>query len=298
MSPLSLHALRLAGLTLVLAVAVPVAAQESGDDNQPAEPPAPSAAPAEPPHSPAPPASSAPAQAAPRAPKVPLDVAIDKSKVDLKEHHLELVASRNLVRVTAHVVGDSGAVLAHVDRDLQSHPAGAPLVVSWTPGADEPVSRIEVFVWDADGYYKGVALTPWAVSVPHEEVNFATDSAVIGDSDRPKLEASLAKVREALAKHPEIQGVNLFIAGHTDTVGDGTYNLKLSRKRAEAIAQWFRQHGLRIGIGWEGFGETALLVKTADNVDEPRNRRVDYILSVDEPVYKSTGARPVWKRVP
>ena len=84
---------------------------------------------------------------------------------------------------------------------------------------------------------------------------------------------------------------------NTDTVGDASYNLLLSRQRAQAIAKWFRQRGLKIPIGYEGFGETALLVKTADEVDEPRNRRVDYILSVDEPVFKSSGLRPTWYRV-
>jgi hypothetical protein len=55
---------------------------------------------------------------------------------------------------------------------------------------------------------------------------------------------------------------------------------------------------LKIPIAFEGFGESALLVKTADEVDEPRNRRADYILSVEEPVFKSSGFRPSWSRVP
>jgi outer membrane protein OmpA-like peptidoglycan-associated protein len=227
-----------------------------------------------------------------------LDLVIDKSKVDLKGHHLELNASRTLVKVTIHVVGESGAVLADEARELAAHPAGSPLVVQWTPSSDEAVVRIEVFVYDVDGYYKGIAVTPWAVVIPHEEVNFRHDSAQIDEAERPKLEASFAKVSEALAKHREIQGVTLFIAGHTDTVGDAGYNLRLSRQRALAIARWFRQRGLKVGIACEGFGESALLVKTADEVDEPRNRRVDYILSVDEPVFKSSGFRPNWMRVP
>ena len=36
--------------------------------------------------------------------------------------------------------------------------------------------------------------------------------------------------------------------------------------------------------------------KTADNGDEPRNRRVDYILSIEEPVVRATGFRPSWER--
>jgi outer membrane protein OmpA-like peptidoglycan-associated protein len=229
--------------------------------------------------------------------RVPLDLTIDKSKVDLREHHLELRASRDLVKVTVHVVGESGTVLSDEERALTSHPAGTPLVVQWTPSSDEGVVRIEVFVYSVDGYYKGVALTPWSVTIPHEEVNFKHDSSQIEDPEKPKLEASFASVAQALAKHQEIRGVTLFIAGHTDTVGDANYNLRLSKQRALSIGRWFRQRGLRIPIACEGFGESALLVKTADEVDEPRNRRVDYILSVDEPVFKASGYHPSWPRL-
>jgi outer membrane protein OmpA-like peptidoglycan-associated protein len=236
---------------------------------------------------------------APRPPssRAPLQLLIDKSKVDLNDHHLELKASRNLAKVTLHVVGDSGTVLADEARELSSHPAGTPLVVRWSPSSDEPVVRIEVFAYDVDGYYKGIAITPWSVVIPHEEVNFKTDSSQIEDPEKPKLEASFLKITEALATHPQLH-VTLFVAGHTDTVGDASYNLRLSRLRAQSIARWFRQRGLKIPIAFEGFGEFSLLVKTADEVDEPRNRRADYILSVDEQVFKSTGARPSWNRVP
>jgi outer membrane protein OmpA-like peptidoglycan-associated protein len=229
--------------------------------------------------------------------KAPLQVTVDKSKVDLVEHHLELKASRALARVTLKVTGDSGAMIADVDRELALYPAGKPLVVDWQPSSDETVERIEVFAYDGEGYYKGIAITPWSVFVPHEEVNFRTDSAQIDDPEKPKLEASFARVTEALAKHADLH-VTLFIGGNTDTVGDASYNLLLSRRRAQAIATWFRQRGVKIPIAFEGFGEYALAVKTEDNVDEPRNRRVDYILSVDEPAFKSSGNRPAWRRIP
>jgi outer membrane protein OmpA-like peptidoglycan-associated protein len=227
----------------------------------------------------------------------PLRVDVDKSKVDLKEHHLELVASRPLTKVTLKVTGDSGTVLDSQSLDLGPHPAGTPLVVRWSPLNDEPVMRIEVFAFDATGAWRSITITPWSITIPHEEVNFRTDSYQIDDPQKPKLEASFAKINEALAKHPDIR-VTLFLAGHTDTVGDASYNLRLSRQRAQSIAAWFRQRGLKLPIAFEGFGETALLVKTADEVDEPRNRRCDYILSVEEPVFKTTGRRPGWARLP
>jgi outer membrane protein OmpA-like peptidoglycan-associated protein len=231
--------------------------------------------------------------------KSPLQVDIDKSKVDLSEHHLELRASRALLRVTIKVTGDSGAVLADDSLDLGPQPAGAPLVVRWAPSSDEPVARIEVVVYDTEGYYykRTIDSWSWSVAIPHEEVNFKTDSYEIEEAEKPKLEASFGKVTEALARHPEIR-VTLFLAGNTDTVGDAGHNLRLSRQRAQAIAKWFRQRGLKIPIAFEGFGESALLVKTADQVDEPRNRRVGYFLSVDAPVFKSSGYRPSWSRLP
>lgn len=227
----------------------------------------------------------------------PLQVEVDKAKVNLTEHHLELRASHDLVKVTIKVTGDSGNVLDNQSTDLGPQPANAPLVVRWSPIDEEPVAKIEVSAYDADGAWRTITLVPWSIAIPHEEVNFRTDSFQIDDPEKPKLEASFVKVTESLGKHPEIK-VTLFIAGHTDTVGDAGYNLRLSRQRAQSIARWFRQRGLKIPIAFEGFGESALLVKTADEVDEPRNRRVDYILSVDEPVFKTTGRRPGWTRVP
>jgi outer membrane protein OmpA-like peptidoglycan-associated protein len=104
-------------------------------------------------------------------------------------------------------------------------------------------------------------------------------------------------VTETLGKHKNIGQAVLFIAGHTDTVGTNEHNFRLSLARAQSIANWFRRRGLAIPIAYEGFGKTSLLVKTADDVDEPRNRRVDYILAVDEPTLKTTGFRAGWKRV-
>ena len=53
---------------------------------------------------------------------------------------------------------------------------------------------------------------------------------------------------------------------------------------------------------YEGFGEEALKVATADQTDEPRNRRADYVLgAATAPPPGSLGplaARASWKAVP
>ncbi len=230
-------------------------------------------------------------------PGEPLRIQIDKSTVDLKAHRLELKISRPAGKVTIKVYGESGAVLADSETSFEGEPAFAPLVVQWSPSSDESVGKIELYAYDVDGYYTGVALTPWSIVVPHEEVNFARDSSEIAPSEKPKLEASYAKIADALKRHRELGTITLFIAGHTDTVGTAAHNLQLSNRRAFSIARWFQSRGLPIPIAYEGFGESALLVKTADEVNQPRNRRVDYILAVDEPALKATAFRPSWKRL-
>jgi outer membrane protein OmpA-like peptidoglycan-associated protein len=222
-----------------------------------------------------------------------LQVSIDRSKVDLANHKLEVKLSRAADKVRIKVLGESGAVLAEVETAFNGAAAGTPLAMSWTPSSEEAVARIEVWGYDTGGYYSGVAIIPWNVSIPHEEVQFETDSDVIRASEVPKLEASLKKVSDALAKHKELGKITLYIVGHTDTVGSAEHNLGLSRRRARSIAAWFKGKGLKNPISYEGLGETAPLVKTADEVDEPKNRRVDYILALEPP--RAASGEVAWK---
>jgi outer membrane protein OmpA-like peptidoglycan-associated protein len=231
----------------------------------------------------------------------PLKVQVDKSKVDLKQHRLEVKMSHPAGKVKIEVYADSEAVIAEEEQDFSGRPAGTPLVVTWTPSSDAAVARIEVHAFDAAGNWVGVEIAPWFVPIPHEDVNFRTGSSDIDEPETPKLEAAFAKLQDVLAKdaahgrmHP---GITLYIAGHTDTVGSAAHNLKLSQDRARSIASWFRQRGVKLPISFEGFGETSPEVKTADNVDEPRNRRVDYVLSDGPPTY-SAAFKPSWKRIP
>lgn len=68
----------------------------------------------------------------------------------------------------------------------------------------------------------------------------------------------------------------IWVVGHTDTVGSDAYNDTLSIRRAERVRQ------LLIGLGVptdsiliKGKGKRDPLVPTPDNTDEPRNRRVE-----------------------
>ena len=230
-----------------------------------------------------------------------LKVAVDKGKVDMKAHRLEVKMSRPAGKVKITVYGESNAVLADDEQDFTGRAGGTPLIVTWTPSSDEPVGKIAVRAYDAQGNWVGVEIAPWFVNIPHDDVNFKTDSAEIDAPEVPKVEAAFAKIEEALAKDSAAgrmhAGITLYIAGHTDTVGNPTHNFKLSQDRARSIAAWFRKRGVKIPISYEGFGETSLAVKTADNIDEVKNRRADYVLSDGPPTLSNT-FKPSWKRIP
>jgi len=221
-----------------------------------------------------------------------LEVSIDREKVDIPHHRLEVKLNRPAEKVRLKVVGESGTVLAELEQAFNGAAAGTALVVTWEPSSSEAVARIEVWGHDTKGFYAGIAIEPWSVNIDHEEVNFQTDSDVIRPSEAPKLEASLKKINEVTSKYKGTSTITLFIKGHTDTVGSAEYNVGLSRRRARSIASWFRGHGLKLAIAFEGLGESSPIVKTADETDEPRNRRVDYILALEPPKLPATFA---WK---
>ncbi len=66
------------------------------------------------------------------------------------------------------------------------------------------------------------------------------------------------------------------VIGFTDTVGDLLYNQALSLRRAAGIRDALVRHGVdRQAISIAGRGKHDLLVPTADQTPEPRNRRVE-----------------------
>ena len=65
------------------------------------------------------------------------------------------------------------------------------------------------------------------------------------------------------------------LVGHADRSGPSSYNLRLSKRRARAVAVALGRRGLRARIDPpRGMGESDLRVPTGDGVREIQNRRV------------------------
>jgi len=73
--------------------------------------------------------------------------------------------------------------------------------------------------------------------------------------------------------------VDIVISGHTDTVATKTHNYTLGLKRAKALYDILLANGVAAAsISVTSHGEGNPLIKTADNVAEPKNRRVEIMI--------------------
>lgn len=77
----------------------------------------------------------------------------------------------------------------------------------------------------------------------------------------------------------ERESQSISVVGHTDTAGNRQYNLLLSTQRAKAVSRLLIEKGVKSSsLKSTSHGEENPLIKTADNVNEPRNRRVEVIV--------------------
>ena len=66
------------------------------------------------------------------------------------------------------------------------------------------------------------------------------------------------------------------VAGHADRSGSESYNLDLSRHRAENVAKRLIRGGVpAVAVAIEAYGETRPAVATEDGIGEPANRRTE-----------------------
>lgn len=92
-------------------------------------------------------------------------------------------------------------------------------------------------------------------------------------------EDSAALIRQILAEVRRRSVPDVAIVGHTDTRGSYASNAKLAARRAEVVKDIVIDAGIDPQlIAVTSLGESRPLVATADNVDEPKNRRVEVVI--------------------
>jgi outer membrane protein OmpA-like peptidoglycan-associated protein len=103
----------------------------------------------------------------------------------------------------------------------------------------------------------------------HYRFYFQTGSADL----LPEANAELAKAKAAIQAR---KSCDLSVIGHTDRVGDNSTNEGISMQRAGMVAKALIDIGIRNEcMDKRYYGENDPVIRTADNVAEPLNRRVE-----------------------
>ncbi len=209
-----------------------------------------------------------------------LSLKVLPERFDLASQTLYFTLNRPVSRLEWTIIGDNGEELGQGQQLYPEGRADEPTSMTWTQ-KDGVVLRIDLTAHDREGAFSSVKISPWSVEVEHEEVHFASGRHEIQDGERSKLDATYAKLQQAVQRYGKLIQLNLYIAGYTDTVGEKSYNLALSLRRARSIAAYFRHKGFRFPIKFQGFGEDVPAVSTPDETDMQANRRAIYVLAGD-----------------
>jgi outer membrane protein OmpA-like peptidoglycan-associated protein len=138
------------------------------------------------------------------------------------------------------------------------------------PGAITPVATTEAEVLAIFGAVLSAQ--------PPRPVSFVLFFMLDSDALTPESERIVGDVVSEIARRPVPE---VLVIGHTDTMGTGEHNDRLSLQRAQRIRTRLLQRGLGLPpdrVLATGRGERELLVPTADQVAEPRNRRVELVV--------------------
>ncbi|NMH29545.1 OmpA family protein [Flavobacterium silvaticum] len=103
-----------------------------------------------------------------------------------------------------------------------------------------------------------------------ENVTFAFDSAELTAVSKAELD----KLLEFLLP---IKNPNVSLSGHTDNIGLKQYNLDISKRRAQSVADYLIQNGISAdAITVNGFGDEKPIVSNDSEEGRSRNRRVEF----------------------
>ncbi len=135
------------------------------------------------------------------------------------------------------------------------------------------------------------AINDLGAKVGEMEISVALSSDILFDFDKadikPTAETELTKLGLIIR---EKRTGDVTIIGHTDAKGSGSYNMKLSDRRATSVKNWLVKYAQIKAevINTEGLGETQPIVSNvkADGSDDTdgrtKNRRVDVIIQAKE----------------
>ncbi len=200
------------------------------------------------------------------------------------EHYYALEPAFVLVRVRQGLKPPDGVGLDLVDGTLTIN-GTAPH--AWVESARRLAALIPgVRAVAADGLRSAESLQITALGRQIEGIfiRFARGTTDFGRDQYPRVERAAELLRKIQDLAVRIgRDLRVLIVGHTDTIGEETYNRELSYQRAEKVWRAL----LRMGVGprylsVRGMGATEPLQEESTEEDRERNRRVSFrVFSVE-----------------
>ncbi|MFO7916201.1 MAG: OmpA family protein [Candidatus Krumholzibacteriales bacterium] len=117
-----------------------------------------------------------------------------------------------------------------------------------------------------------------------EGIKITFDSGILFDIDKASLRpAAVQNLDELATILNKYEKTNVLIEGHTDAMGPEEYNLELSRKRAQSVANQLAANNVdptRFTI--MGYGESQPIATNETVEGRQANRRVDIAIMADD----------------
>ncbi len=138
----------------------------------------------------------------------------------------------------------------------------------WVEQMEEAIQPKHISACESQ-FFEGLEELRGTVAPARLMVFFDYDSTRLGAT----AEAVVGDVAQIVRQRPYTR---IVLTGHADRVGSNSYNLRLSKRRADAVKRALARAGVaRDTIMVQAIGESEPLVPTPDGVPEPQNRRVD-----------------------
>ncbi len=117
-----------------------------------------------------------------------------------------------------------------------------------------------------------------------EGIKITFDSGILFDFDKATLKdeskRNLEKLAVILTKYPD---TNILLEGHTDAKGSEEYNLELSRRRAQAVANYLSSLGVNpMRFTIMGYGESQPVASNETEEGRRLNRRVEVAIFAND----------------
>ncbi|UZR95456.1 OmpA family protein [Chondrinema litorale] len=103
----------------------------------------------------------------------------------------------------------------------------------------------------------------------NKSILFSTNSSNINENSEEELKRIISSVKKGAT-------VEILIEGHSDSVGNAPYNLKLSKRRAKEVAKYLSKNGIdKKMIVTKSYGEEKPIADNSTESGRTQNRRVE-----------------------